>query len=85
MKIRIVRKIDAEDVGVIDLSKAAAVHYNPTTGLLEVYGSVGLEPGSCVQYSEETFTFQIVEKAADGKIYYVDKSALEIVAAYAAS
>ena len=85
MKIRVVRKADAKDVGVIDLSKAAAVHYNPTTGILEVYGSVGLEPGSCVHYSEETFVFQIVEKAADGKIYYADKPALEIVAAYAAS
>lgn len=85
MKIRILRKIDAEDVGVIDLSKAAAMHYTPTTGLLEVYGSVGLEPGSYVRYSEEMFTFQIVKKAADGKIYYVDKPAPEIVAAYAAS
>ena len=84
MKIRIVRKDDAKDAGVIDLSKVAAVRYNPTTGLLEVY-AVFLEPGSCVQYSEEMFTFQIVEKAADGKIYYVDKPALEIVEYYAAS
>lgn len=85
MKFRVVRKSDTDDVGVIDLSKAAAVHYNPTTGTLEVYGSVGLEPDSCVQYSEETFTFQIVEKAAGGMVYYVDKSALEIVGYYAAS
>lgn len=85
MKIRIVRKDDAKDVGVIDLSKVAAVHYNPTTWQLEVYGSAGLEPDSCAVYSEETFTFQIVEKAADGKIYYVDKPALEIVEYYAAS
>lgn len=85
MKFRVVRKSDANDVGVVDLSKVAAVHYNPTTGILEVYGGVGLEPGSCVQYSEETFTFQIVEKAAGGMIYYTDKTALEIVGYYAAT
>ena len=85
MKIRIVRKSDAKDVSVVDLSKAAAVHYNPTTKVLEVYGSAGLEPGSCVMYSEESSVFQIVEKAADGKIYYVDKPVLEIVEYYAAS
>ena len=85
MKIRVVKKSDANDVGVIDLAKAAAVHYNPTTGILEVYGSVGLEPGSCVNYSEETFAFQIIEKAAGGMIYYTDKSALEIVGYYAAT
>lgn len=85
MKIRIVRKSDAKDVSVVDLSKAAVVHYNPTTKVLEVYGSTGLEPGSCVMYSEESSVFQIVEKAADGKIYYVNTFALEVVAAYAAS
>ena len=85
MKFRVVRKSDANDVGVVDLSKVAAVHYNPTTGILEVYGSVGLEPGSCVQYSEEIFTFQIIEKSAGGMIYYADKTALEIVGYYAAT
>lgn len=79
MKIRVVRKSDAEDVGAIDLSKAVIVHYDPILGALELYSAAGLLPAV---YSEKLHDFQTIEKAADGSIYYNSKSAQQIVELY---
>lgn len=82
MKIRIIKKEDTADVGVVDLSKVAAVRYNPTLGHLELYSTLDSESA---EYSEEQYDFQVIEISGGGIVRYINKSAQQIVVLYGIS
>lgn len=78
MKIQITKKSDTKDVGVINLSKAAAVHLHPVEGL-EIFSELN---GTPAKFSEDLYDFHIVEIAGDGKAYLSNATPSEILTAY---
>ena len=55
MKIKIVKKSELDDQGVIDLSKVVALHNNPVEGL-EVYSQIHEQPA---RFSGDLYDFYI--------------------------
>lgn len=78
MKIQTTKKSDPKDVGVIDLSKATAVHIHPVEGL-EIFSELN---GTPAKFSEDLYDFHIVEIAGDGKAYLSNATPSEILTAY---
>ena len=78
MKIHITKKSDPTDVGVINLSKAAAVHLHPVEGL-EIFSDFN---GTPVKFSDDLYDFHIVEIAGDGKVHLATASPSKILTAY---
>lgn len=79
MKIQITKKSDPKDVGVINLSKAAAVHLHPVEGL-EIFSELS---GTPAKFSEDLYDFHIVAIAGDGKAYLSNATTpSEILTAY---
>lgn len=78
MKITITRKSDHNDVGVINLSKVAAVHIHPVEGL-EVFSELN---GTPAKFSDDLYDFHIVEIAGDGKAHLSTATLSDILNAY---
>ena len=57
MKIKIVKKSEPDDQGVIDLSKVVALRNNPIEGL-EVYNQIHEQPA---KFSSDLYDFYILE------------------------
>lgn len=79
MKIRIIKKENPDNVGVVDLAKAAAVHYDPVSRCLEIYSAFGNKPA---RYPEELCDFQYVEISMSGVVHYNSKTAQQVVELY---
>lgn len=80
MKIKITKKSDQTDIGVINLSKAAAVHLHPVEGLEILFSELS---GTPAKFSEDLYDFHIVAIAGDGKAYLSNATTpSEILTAY---
>ena len=78
MKIKITRKSNTNDTGVLDLSKVVAVHIHPINGL-EIFSELNGNPAT---FSEGVYDFHIVEIAGDGKVHLSRCPISEILAVY---
>lgn len=78
MKIKITKKSDQTDIGVINLAKVAAVHSHPIEGL-EIFSELS---GTPVMFSDDLYDFHIVEIAMGGKASLSPATISEILTAY---
>lgn len=78
MKIKIVRKSNPEDIGVIDLSKVVAVHNHPVEGL-EVMSQIHKEPA---KFSDDLYDFYIAETNGCGATSDVPATIPDIINAF---
>ena len=78
MKIKITKKSNQADIGVIDLSKAVAIHIHPIEGL-EIFSELN---GTPAKFSEGLYDFHIVDIAGDGKVHLSRCPLSEILAVY---
>ena len=69
MKIRVTKKSNKKDVGIINLACAAAVHIKPRVGL-EVYFSHGSQPAI---FPRKVYKFEYVEVSGSGAVAYLEK------------
>lgn len=78
MKIKITKKSDQTDIGVINLAQVAAVHSHPIEGL-EIFSDLS---GTPAKFSDNLYDFHIVEIAMDGKTYLSAATISDILTAY---
>ena len=69
MKIRITKKSNKKDVGIINLDCAAAVHIRPRVGL-EVFISPGSQPAI---FPRKVYKFEYIEVSGSGAVAYLEK------------
>ncbi len=69
MKIRITKKSNKKDTGIINLDYVAAVHIKPRVGL-EVFGSIGAQPAV---FPSKVYKFEYVEVSGSGAVAYLEK------------
>ena len=74
MKIKIVKKSEPADIGIIDLSKVVAVHNHPIEGL-EVFSLLHKMPA---KFSDDIYDFYIVEHTMDSLCLNVPTTPKEI-------
>lgn len=79
MKIRITKKSNKKDMGIINLDHAAAVHIKPRVGL-EVFGSIGAPPAV---FPRKVYKFEYVEVSGNGAVAYFEKPLDWILEMYA--
>lgn len=68
MKIRITKKSNKKDVGIINLA-CAAVHIKPRVGL-EVFSSLASQPAI---FPRKVYKFEYVEVSGSGAVAYIEK------------
>ena len=78
MKIKITKKSDQTDIGVINLAKVTAVHSHPIEGL----GIFSELNGTPAKFSDDLYDFHIVEIAMNGKAYLSNVTISDILTAY---
>lgn len=78
MKIKITKKSDQTDIGVINLARVAAVHSHPIEGL-EIFSDLS---GTPAKFSDKLYDFHIVEIAMDGKTSLAPATISDILIAY---